>query len=231
MLRSLLSLQQQQKHLLKKNVKGAFKDYLQTPIPPRGQALLKTEFLILDFETTGINPHKEAILSVGYTVIQNGHVMLGDSGHNIVQVNKPIPKDSVLIHKITDDRSRQGQHLTEIMETLLHNMAGRVLVAHYAPIERGFLNAACQQLYGYKLPMRILDTLAIEKKRMLRRQQPPVANQLRLFNLREQYGLPRYKAHNALEDAIATAELFLLQLAYIDRDISRLTLKDVSGVM
>ena len=76
--------------------------------------------------------------------------------------------------------------------------------------------------------MRILDTLAIEKKRMLRRQQPLVANQLRLFNLREQYGLPRYKAHNALEDAIATAELFLVQIAYLNRDIRKLSLKDVN---
>ena len=32
---------------------------------------------------------------------------------------------------------------------------------------------------------------------------------LRLFNLRPRYNLPRYKAHNALSDAIATAELFM----------------------
>ena len=32
---------------------------------------------------------------------------------------------------------------------------------------------------------------------------------LRLFNLRERYHLPNYKAHNALSDAISTAELFL----------------------
>jgi len=228
MFTSLLSLRQQQKRLLAKVVEGPFKYYLQSPIPQRKQSLLKTEFLVLDFETTGMDPAKEAILSVGYTVIREGRVMLSESGHHIVQVSKQIPRESVAIHKITDDRSRQGQHLTDIMGKLLHKMAGRVLIAHYAPIEKGFLNAACEELYGYKLPMRILDTLAIEKKRMQRRQQPLVANQLRLFNLREQYGLPRYKAHNALEDAIATAELFLVQIACLNRDIRKLSLKAVS---
>jgi DNA polymerase-3 subunit epsilon len=228
MLTSLLSLRQQQKRLLAKTIEEPLKTYLQTPIPQRKQSLLKTEFLALDFETTGFDPAKEAILSVGYTVIRNGKVILAENGHHIVQVNKQIPRESVAIHKITDDRSREGQHLTEIMGKLLHKMTGRVLIAHYAPIEKGFLNAACQALYGHKLPMRILDTLAIEKKRMLRRQQAPIANQLRLFNLRKQYGLPRYKAHNALEDAIATAELFLVQMAYSNRDIRKLTLKDLS---
>jgi len=228
MFTSLLSLRQQQKRLLAKAVEGSFKYYLQNPIPQRKQSLLKTEFLVLDFETTGMDPAKEAILSVGYTVIREGRVMLSESGHHIVQVSKQIPRESVAIHKITDDRSRQGQHLTDIIGKLLHKIAGRVLIAHYAPIEKGFLNAACEELYGYKLPMRILDTLAIEKKRMQRRQQPLVANQLRLFNLREQYGLPRYKAHNALEDAIATAELFLVQIACLNRDIRKLSLKDVS---
>jgi len=227
MFNSLLPLRQQQKRLLAKTIEEPLKTYLQTPIPQRKQSLLNTEFLVLDFETTGLDPNKEAILSVGYTVIRNTKVILAENGHHIVQVNKQIPRESVVIHKITDDRSRKGQHLTEIIGKLLYKMAGRVLIAHYAPIERGFLNAACQALYGHKPPMRILDTLAIEKKRMLRRQQPPMANQLRLFNLREQYGLPRYKAHNALEDAIATAELFLVQMAYSNRDIRKLTLKDL----
>lgn len=228
MFTSLLSRRQQQRRLLAKVAEGPLKDYLQTPIPHPRQLLLKTEFLVLDFETTGLNPRNEAILSVGYTVIRNGRVVLGENGHHIVRVNKQIPRESVIIHKITDDRSHQGQHLTDIMAILLHKMTGRALIAHYAPIERGFLNAACVELYGYKPPLRILDTLAIEKKRLLRREQAATVNQLRLFKLREKYHLPRYKAHNALEDAIATAELFLVQMAFSNRNIGKLRLRDMN---
>ena len=228
MFSSLLSLRQQQKGLLTKATNSPLKNYLQKPIPQAKQSLLKTEFLVLDFETTGMDPRKDVILSVGYTVIRNGKVKLSENGHHIIQVNKKIPRKSVTIHTITDDRCQQGQHLTEVLGTLLNKLAGRVLIAHYAHIEKNFLNTACRDIYGHPLPIRILDTLAIEKKRMQHQQQPLIANQLRLFNLREQYGLPRYNAHNALEDAIATAELFLLQMAYSNRSIGKLTLKDLS---
>ena len=58
----------------------------------------------------------------------------------------------------------------------------------------------------------MIDTLMIEKNIREKANKPIVVNELRLFNLRNHYNLPRYHAHNALEDAIATAELFLAQI-------------------
>jgi len=51
---------------------------------------------------------------------------------------------------------------------------------------------------------------------MERSQQPIRGTDLRLFNLREAQQLPRYRAHNALSDALATAELFLALAAHAD---------------
>ena len=79
-----------------------------------------------------------------------------------------------------------------------------------------FLNAACRNVFKHNLPLRIIDTLKIEQKKLQHRQQSIETSQLRLFNIRTRYNLPRYKAHNALEDAIATAELFLAMVNYRD---------------
>lgn len=84
-----------------------------------------------------------------------------------------------------------------------------------------------QALYGYSLPMMIVDTLAIEKKKYQQQYRQYAATQLRLFNLRKHYGLPRYKAHNAMEDVISTAELFLAQIHHKTHLIDSLKLKDV----
>ena len=62
---------------------------------------------------------------------------------------------------------------------------------------------------------------------MERKQQPISQESLRLFNLREQQGLPHYKAHNALEDAISTAELYLAQKASLNTDEDKISLKDM----
>ena len=56
---------------------------------------------------------------------------------------------------------------------------------------------------------RSIDTLRIAQRRFARHNQVLKTGDLRLFNLRRRYQLPQYKAHNALTDALAGAELFL----------------------
>ncbi len=191
---------------------GPMKEYLSRPFPEKGQDVRDVEFLALDFETTGLDAKNEAILSAGWVLIRRGRVVLGQRGHHLVKVNKPIPEESVVVHKITDDRAREGMHLHDMLAILLPLMAGKVLLAHYQKIEKTFLRAACEQIYGVAPPLMIADTLQIERKRLERQQREILPTQLRLFNLREEYGLPRYYAHSALEDAIGTAELFLAQI-------------------
>ena len=106
-------------------------------------------------------------------------------------------------------------------------MTGKVLVAHHHKIEHDFLQQLSMQLYGHRLPLLMVDTLQLEAKRLQRSQQPIQANQLRLFNLRKQYNLPRYHAHNALEDALATAELLLAQISHRQLQGYQLKLKDI----
>jgi DNA polymerase-3 subunit epsilon len=63
--------------------------------------------------------------------------------------------------------------------------------------------------------MRILDTLKIESRKCAINQTHINTESVRLFALRSQYNLSRYKTHNAMQDAISTAELFLAQAAYM----------------
>jgi len=201
------------KKLLNKKLGGPIGDYVKTPLVKNNSKISAIEFLSLDFETTGLNTSSDAILSVGCTVIKNLRVMLHENMHKIIKINMPLPKESVIIHKITDDRVTQGEHLHKVMESLLKKIKGRVLLVHFADIERNFINMACKELYGHKLPMLVVDTLKIEKRRLQKKNTLVSPRQLRLFNIRADYGLPRYYAHSALEDAIATAELFLSQLS------------------
>lgn len=213
--------------LLKKTDNDHLTAYLKTPLPEKQLPAIAAVYLALDFETTGLNPDTDSILSMGYTVIRNGRVVLGESGHFLVRVSAPLPEKSVVIHQITDDVMAQGATLSEVMERLLDLMRGKVLLVHYAAIERGFLNAATRQLYGVRLPLCMVDTMEIEKGVLMRRQQGIGKGQLRLFNLRRQYNLPRYRAHNAMEDAISTAELFLAQMHHRQWDESAVQLKDL----
>jgi DNA polymerase III subunit epsilon len=225
MLSRFFSLDGKREYYLSKAKSGsAYHDYLQQTLPKPKALLDELEFLALDFETTGLNTDASAILSVGFTVIKNMRIIMKHNQHVIVKINKPLPPKSVVIHKITDDRAQQGTPLHEVFDMILRELKNRVLLVHYAPIEREFLQAACQHLYTSPLPMRIVDTMKIEKRRLIRKNMLIGANHLRLFNIRNRYGLPRYYAHSALEDAIATAELFLVQASGMGK---KLRLADV----
>lgn len=78
-------------------------------------------------------------------------------------------------------------------------------------IEAAFVDEYLTQKYGVSdLPVMWLDTLAIEKSMALAVNKDAEID-VRLSETRKRYGLPEYNGHEALIDAIATAELFLAQ--------------------
>ena len=211
----LLPINIQRKIMLRWLKDNALSSYLNSPFPSANKDIGQAEFLVLDFETTGLDVTKDNILSIGYTIIRNRRVVLGESVYTLIQQEALLKSDNVSIHQITDSAAEQGVPLKQAMDKLLSDLSGKILVAHHAGIEQGFLNNACLQLYGFSLPVVTIDTMQLEKKKLERQHATIKPNQLRLFNIRKAYGLPRYKAHNALEDAVSTAELLLVQVANI----------------
>lgn len=86
------------------------------------------------------------------------------------------------------------------------------MLVHFARIERNFLQRACKQLWGIAPVFPIIDTLMIAKKRFDKRGLPYEPVELRLSTLRDKHKLPSHNAHNALNDALATAELLMAEV-------------------
>jgi DNA polymerase-3 subunit epsilon len=170
----------------------------------------------LDLETTGLDPQHDSILSIGLVNIDRMQIDLSTALHQMVRTDSAIPEESAVIHGITDDQSARGSRLEDLVVDLLPRLAGRVLLAHYANIERQFLDAACRKIYGTPFLAPFIDTLELGRRLLERRNEVIRSGDLRLFNLRRSFNLPRYAAHNALNDAIATAELFLAIVAEMD---------------
>ncbi len=191
---------------------------LSRPLADNVNLIKDLEFLVLDFETTGFDASKEKIISMGYTVIKNLRILPQTSTHILVNPKQVLTEKNVAIHQLTDEELKQGISLESAMDRLLLAMTGRVIIVHFDNVEKGFINQACRQLYRINaLPMVMLDTLKIEQKKRQQTQQQIKSGGLRLFALREKYNLPRYNAHNAIQDAIATAELFLAQIEYMGK--------------
>ncbi|MBM7073921.1 DNA polymerase III subunit epsilon [Shewanella sp. 202IG2-18] len=206
------SLNTKREKLLKKMPPEPLRSFLNTPFPEPEDAINKLELLTLDFETTGLNPLKDKILSIGYSSVTKGIVSLANSRHYIVNTQVELERDNVQIHSIMDSEQASGDSLESVVEQLLNDLAGKVMLVHFANIEVNFLKEACLQLYGMAPVFPVVDTLMMAKRRFDLSDTAYDSSRLRLINLREEFELPPHHEHNALNDAVATAELFLAML-------------------
>lgn len=174
------------------------------------------DYLSVDLEMTGLNPKKDKILSIGYVAVSDLSVVVDSMQHSYVFHQNLTLGQSATIHGIRSADLESGEPIEQLIDELLQAAAGKVLVFHNAQLDMGFLNAQIKKQYGFNLPVRYIDTMQVELRRLTRANKHHAAK-LRLDDCRERYHLPRYKAHNAAIDALATAELWLAQLAHISR--------------
>jgi len=201
--------------LLKKTNSTVMQEFLSIPFPNKKELITNIDIVSLDFETTGLDIVKDKVISIGTVNIGCLAVNLKSSSHQLIKTNKHLPESSVVIHQITDTQITDAMSIEKALPILLKILSGKVMLAHNAKIELGFINKMCQELYGSDFIMPVIDTQYLAQRSFERQNKVFKSKELRLFNLRRTYNMPAYKAHNALMDAIATAELFLAMVSKI----------------
>ena len=180
----------------------------------RRQLLAKNAFsqryLVIDLELTGLDPKQHEIVSVAWVVIDNQCIKMSESQYFINKDVKSL-EQSPVFHGISTDSVAQGQSLQSILMSLSAHFSDCILVFHNAMLDWGFLKLALKNAGVTQRPKLIIDTLQIEKKRLLQHTSDIKLDDLTLNECRNRYDLPSYHCHHALTDAQATAELLLAQ--------------------
>ena len=189
--------------------------FLATPFPDPRRDYREIDYVALDFETTGLDIASDHILSIGTVSVQGDTIDLASAHHQLVHTPQALPEETVTIHRLTDDMVANGIAISDALGTLLAQLAGKVMIAHHANIECGFIRAACQRLFNADWFMPVIDTQQLALRRLQRGNITHQPGELRLDRCRANYHLPRHTAHNALSDALATAELFLAEVTAI----------------
>lgn len=188
-----------------------------------GTPLSDVPLMAMDVETTGLDPVKDGIVSIGLVPMSLERIRSSASRHWILKPRVPLGAESVTIHGITDSQVRSAPDLDAVLEEVLTVMAGHVMVVHCRDIERQFLNGALRPRIGEAIEFPVIDTMELEAR--LHRNQPrgwlnwalgrhPPQASIRLVDSRRRYNLPRYQPHHALTDALASAELLQAQVAH-----------------
>ena len=187
---------------------SALAGLLDGPLPSLDADWRESEYVVLDFETTGLDPGSDRLLSAGFVIMRGATIDLATAEHDLIRPDRDIPEASAVIHRITDDHAATGRPEREVLAEVLEALTGRILVAHNARFEIAFLAEACRRHFGAAPVLPVIDTLQLARRGFERRHLHHGPGELRLDSLRSRYHLPRYHAHHALVDALGTAELF-----------------------
>ena len=220
MAKSTLRWPQRYEQLLQSAQNPLLKDFYQQAFTDQDTALKDVPFVALDFETTGLDANSDDIVSVGLVPFNVNRIYCKDSRHWVVQPRRDLSEESIVIHGITHSEVDEAPDLNRILAPLLDALKGKVVVVHYAAIERHFFYNALLMRIKEGIEFALVDTMEIERRALKARQGllgrlfNSKLGSLRLSDTRERYSLPLYQNHNALTDALATAELLQAQLSY-----------------
>jgi DNA polymerase-3 subunit epsilon len=171
-------------------------------------------FVVVDLETTGLDPRRDHIVSYGAVPVQEGRVKTSESVYGLVQVPHDVPGSSVKFHGLRTQDLSGAPPLAECVATLDALIGNHPVVAHCAWVERSFLRKAFRRSY---LPFAcsIVDTAVLARRLLDVDLGPDQA--VSLEYAATQLGLPVHAPHHALGDAVTTASLFIALAAQLER--------------
>lgn len=177
----------------------------------RDRRLCDTTLVALDLELTSLDADKSQITSMGYVMGRAGRIALSSSGYHIIKTNGDLGQSPV-IHGLTQDILAQGEDIAEALTAISSLFKENILLFHNARLDLMALNSAFKQCQLPQIEIMYIDTLQLALYQLNKQHQVLPNNSATLTVCRQRLDLPAFPAHNALDDALATIQLFFAQL-------------------
>ena len=181
-----------------------------------GLSLLKDlEFVVFDLETTGGNHKSDKIIEIGLVKVVNLEIV--DEKNYLINPEIKIPDFIQKLTNIRQDDVKDSPLIEEVIEDVLEFMGDSILVAHNTSFDVPFFNSVLRRLKREELENRSICTNLMTKYLIPNLLNSNLNYMSKIFNIKHS------KAHRALDDAKATAELLLNYLKiFIDKDIQKI---------
>jgi DNA polymerase-3 subunit epsilon len=169
----------------------------------------QVRFVVLDTETTGLDPRRDRLITIGAVAVLGGEILLEDSFEVMLELD--YNRSSVTVHGITRDEALGGMDEAQAVALFLNYLKDGVIVGHHIGHDVEALSVASERHFGFRLRNRSLDTMdltlhlndtgAFGDSRM--------ADGFSLDALCEMFGIRAHDRHTAGGDAFLTAQIFL----------------------
>lgn len=169
---------------------------------------IPNEYVCLDCETSGLNPKKDEILSIGAVYIKENKILMRKTFNIFLKPSKNINPESIKIHHIRPVDLENGLDAKEGIYQLLDFIGSRTIVGYYIKFDVAIISKYTKEYLDIKLPNKTIEVSEIYYKTRKKRSDYQFID-LRFDTILKNLDIPRLGKHDALNDAIMTAMMFL----------------------
>ncbi len=157
------------------------------------------EYVAFDLETTGLSSQKDEIIEIGAVRMQGGKEL--DRFQTFVNPGRRLEQKIVELTGITDAMLADAPSIETVLPEFLEFVGDRVLVAHNADFDTGFIREACRK-QGLSYGFTSVDTLILSQNLL------PHLNKFKLDVVSNALSLPDFNHHRAGDDAVTCGLIF-----------------------
>lgn len=177
-------------------------------------------FVVFDIETTGLSPVNDNITEIGAVLVEGGTIK--DQFSTFVNPQMDIPYKIQELTGITNEMVEDAPLVEEALADFMEFSKDAIMVAHNADFDTGFIAEKCA-LVGIEYSHEKIDTL------MLARVLLTNIKRFTLDKVCKELGINLKGHHRAVNDAAATAEIFIKFLERFKKDGAK-KLSDVNKI-
>ena len=166
------------------------------------------EFVCFDCETTGLNPKVDDIISIGAIKIKGSEILLSQKFEVLIKAKNNLDQESIKIHQIRVCDLEYGKDIDEAIDKFLEFIGNRTLVGYNIEFDVAMVNKYIKPKIGINLPNKKIEVSRIyyDKKNG---SMPYGALDISFNAIMKNLDLPMMGKHDAINDAIMTAMIFL----------------------
>ena len=195
--------------LSKKETWKAYQNSLSSPLAAN---IKEIKLVVLDTETTGFDPKKDRVLSIGALTLEGGQIEVKEAFEIYLHQDR-FSEKAAEVHGILKKSIHPCVEEEQAMIALLGYLKGAVLVAHHANFDISMLNNTLYRSGFPPLKNKVIDTCALYYNLLPRAERKKGARHRTLDELADQFAISKEDRHTALGDALITARLLLRLLS------------------
>jgi DNA polymerase-3 subunit epsilon len=175
------------------------------------------EVVSLDCETTGFNTVADDVISIAAIKIRGSRILTSQAFQAVIRPTTPMEANAIKVHHLREQDLARAQPMRKVLPDFLHFIGSRPLVGYWIAFDVRMLNKYLFNFLNIHLPNRRIDVSALYYDRKYRNAPPGSAIDLRYLSILKDLGLPPLPQHDALNDALGAAQMYVILKDMCDR--------------